>query len=72
MTCVVGHVSHGSIVGRSAYNSKSQRKRENWKFGRLRLGKKVGPHVGIVGPNSMLDSREIDDPRGGSVSDMIF
>ena len=28
---------------------------------------KVGPHVGIAGPKSMLDSREIGDLRGGGV-----
>ena len=57
-------------MGRSACNSKVQRKRDSEKLGRLGLGK-LGPHVGIVGPKSMLDSREIGGQRGGGVSGLI-
>ena len=58
-------------MGRSAFNLKVQRKRGSWKYGRLGLGK-VGLRVGIVGPMSMLDLKEIGDLRGGGVSDLIF
>ena len=48
--------------------SKQAGKLEVWAIGT----RQIGPHVGIVGPKSMLASREIDHLRGGGVFYLIF